>query len=628
MKKIILIYLFFISLLFSHEIVLNNDSNKTLHSNDSDIYITNDSTLTVLEVRNKEFKTIKKTNFPRSSNIIWTKYKLKNSSKLDKKLFLRNSRAGIDFIDVYIFKDNVLIKNFFLGDLRKQDDMQFISRKSVFSFNFLKNSEYELVFKYRSLGALSNKWEIFDEREFIIQEGYENVIWGLVSGLVLSIIVYNLMFFINTKNYAFLFYILASFSSLGYILSSNGIFYQLNLGINLYLITISTWLFAYSFLIFTFLFIINFFNERKDSITYKIILAVLAVQVIIIILLSIGFYDNTYHYTFAKLDYTALLSTFLILVFALIEFIRKKVSAIYFLVGQAIYITCFTYFTLELIGLIAPFNYSWVILPIGISFEILFISIALNSKLKIVEKEKEKMKEHYLEQSRFINAGKTVSYIVHQLKHPIAQLGSQINLIEAVYLLDRKNLVETIEKKMPSLKASLDYINDVSHSVSTLFINPNGKESFNLKKQIDTLLLLQKDKIQNYKIDIHEEYKLEDIYTFRGTFSNVFMVILENAIYELKTKDYEKFIRVNSYKLAGFVYITIADNAGGIPNLKKVFDDDYSKKDSDGSGIGLSLAKVLTQKKLEGDLSVINTKFGAKFIIKIPLYPCVLEENK
>lgn len=436
------------------------------------------------------------------------------------------------------------------------------------------------------------------------------------------------MFFLNTKNYAFLFYIFASLSSLGYILSSNGIFYQLNLGINLYLITISTWLFAYGFLIFTFLFIINFFNESKNSITYKSILGVLFVQVVIIILLSIGFYDNTYHYSFAKLDYIVLLSTFLILLFALIEFVRKKVSAIYFLVGQAIYITCFTYFTLELIGLISPFDYSWVILPIGISFEILFISIALNSKLKIVEKEKEKMKEHYLEQSRFISAGKTVSYIVHQLKHPISQLGSQINLLEAVMLLDNKNLAHTVEKKMPSLKASLEYINDVSHSVSTLFINPNGKETFNLQKQINTLLLLQQDKIKSFNIDIQENYKILEVNTFRGTFSNVFMVILENAIYELKTKDYEKFIRINSYKLAGFFYITIADNAGGITNLKKVFDDDYSKKDSDGSGIGLSLAKVLTQKKLEGDLSVINTKFGAKFTIKIPLNSYVLEESK
>lgn len=192
MKKYILILFLLSSFLFSQEIVLDDKSKRILHDQDSKVYITNDSTKKIDKVRNEEFKTLQRINFPRSKQIIWTKYKLKNNSSIDKRIFLRNSRAGIDFIDVYIFKDNVLIKTFLLGDLRNQDDMQFISKKSVFSFNFAKNSEYELFFKYKSLGALSNKWQIFDEREFFIQEGYENVIWGLVSGLVLSIIVYNL----------------------------------------------------------------------------------------------------------------------------------------------------------------------------------------------------------------------------------------------------------------------------------------------------------------------------------------------------------------------------------------------------------------------------------------------------
>ncbi|RYA22332.1 hypothetical protein CRU96_13730, partial [Malaciobacter halophilus] len=352
---------------------------------------------------------------------------------------------------------------------------------------------------------------------------------------------------------------------------------------------------------------------------YKIIKALILFQIISILILSIGFYDNNYHYITSKIDTFSLLSFSLIFIISIFEFKKNKDYSLYFLIGQAIYVICFNYYILEVIGIINFSQYSWLILPLGLLLEIIFISLALNCKMNLIEKEKSNMQKQILEQSRFTNAGRTISYIIHQIKNPIAQLGSQINLIEATLLLNKDKLEETIEKKLPNIKSTFEYINEVSHSVDTLFLNPKGKEQFCIKKQIDILLSLQKDILISHKIEVITNIKPFEIYTFKGTLSNVFMVILENALYELKEKDYHKIIIIDSFCSNDTFVLNIKDNAGGVDDIDSIFDDNYSKKENKGSGLGLSLAKTLTTKKLEGKISVKNEKNGACFTLTLPI---------
>ena len=53
-------------------------------------------------------------------------------------------------------------------------------------------------------------------------------------------------------------------------------------------------------------------------------------------------------------------------------------------------------------------------------------------------------------------------------------------------------------------------------------------------------------------------------------------------------------------------------------DLEKLFNIDFSTKKNKGSGIGLVLAKKLTQERLGGEIEVNNSKNGAVFNIVLP----------
>lgn len=100
-------------------------------------------------------------------------------------------------------------------------------------------------------------------------------------------------------------------------------------------------------------------------------------------------------------------------------------------------------------------------------------------------------------------------------------------------------------------------------------------------------------------------------------------VILKNAedVLEERNIKYKK-IYISTFKEENFAIITIEDNAGGIivEIIDKIFDPYFStKKEKEGTGIGLYMSKIIVNEHCKGDLSVKNSTKGALFTIKLPL---------
>jgi signal transduction histidine kinase len=70
----------------------------------------------------------------------------------------------------------------------------------------------------------------------------------------------------------------------------------------------------------------------------------------------------------------------------------------------------------------------------------------------------------------------------------------------------------------------------------------------------------------------------------------------------------------------GFAFVTIADNAGGIPEeiIDKIFDPYFTTKGpQQGTGVGLFMTKTIIEKNMGGRLTVCNTADGAEFRIEV-----------
>ena len=67
------------------------------------------------------------------------------------------------------------------------------------------------------------------------------------------------------------------------------------------------------------------------------------------------------------------------------------------------------------------------------------------------------------------------------------------------------------------------------------------------------------------------------------------------------------------------IVITIKDNGGGISqeNSNNIFKQYFTTKDTQGSGIGLYMSKLIIENNMNGNLTVSNKNEGASFRIEL-----------
>lgn len=149
-----------------------------------------------------------------------------------------------------------------------------------------------------------------------------------------------------------------------------------------------------------------------------------------------------------------------------------------------------------------------------------------------------------------------------------------------------------------------------------------------IPKEIDTTLNILNNKVKN-KAKLNKNYaeNLPKIDAYGGQLNQVFMNILDNAIYAIKDEG-EVTINVFEIKEEKRVVVEFKDNGIGISeeNIKKVFDPFYTTKPvGEGTGLGMSIAyKVITN---HGGTMQIESEMGKGTTIRIIL-PISQEKGK
>jgi len=231
--------------------------------------------------------------------------------------------------------------------------------------------------------------------------------------------------------------------------------------------------------------------------------------------------------------------------------------------------------------------------------------------------EKEKM---LLQQSKLAAMGEMMDTVAHQWKQPINIINMQVDFLNYDFedgLINQK-YIDKFQDKVSS---------QVKHMTSTLeefrsFFRPNKEvDEFDIKKMIDKVLLLVKDEfIKNQiTIDINDEQNFSLI-GIENEFKHLILNIINNskdAFNDNNTQD--RKIQINILSDDTTKKIEIIDNAGGIPS--HVIDDIFkanvtTKEDGKGTGIGLYMSSQIATKH-NGNLTVVNTDTGAKFIFEI-----------
>ncbi len=227
-----------------------------------------------------------------------------------------------------------------------------------------------------------------------------------------------------------------------------------------------------------------------------------------------------------------------------------------------------------------------------------------------------------IQQSRQAAMGEMIGHIAHQWRQPLNALGLVLQNIHFTYLLDdlSDEFMEKSAKKGKMLTSSMSKTIDDFRD----FFKPNKiKEHFKIADIINSAIGLVEGSFKNSNIEI--KTNLDEHIEFVGypsEFSQVVLNILSNAkdaLLEHKTEG--RYVEVISYLEGTSLFVTISDNAGGIPSdvIQKVFNPYFTtKEEGKGTGIGLYMSKTIVENNMAGKLSVQNSDNGAVFTIVLP----------
>ncbi len=254
---------------------------------------------------------------------------------------------------------------------------------------------------------------------------------------------------------------------------------------------------------------------------------------------------------------------------------------------------------------------------------------SLEEKVK-EEIEKNREKEQLLVQkSKFIALGEMISNIAHQWRQPLSELSSILMFIKFKYSINALD-VETMNKKSKEADEVLEYMSHTIDDFRNFFMPKKEKEEFYLYKAVDSVINIISSTLNNYniklEININKNIVLK---TYLNEYQQVLLNIINNAKDVLIEKDIKNpKITIGAYEEDDYVVLYIEDNGGGVlvEPKGKIFEPYFTtKEDSNGTGIGLYMSKIIVDKNMKGKLRVRNTNEGALFSIYVPKNTVLLE---
>ena len=260
--------------------------------------------------------------------------------------------------------------------------------------------------------------------------------------------------------------------------------------------------------------------------------------------------------------------------------------------------------------------------------ELIEINENLEEKVRISLNKNRQQDAQLIQQSKRAAMGEMISMIIHQWKQPLNAI-DMINSALDLRLQMGINTEEDLKKDNLEIKKQTELMNQTMNDFKDFF-KQTQKENYIVKdivlKSIQLINHIYKSNGININIIKSNDASTEG---FSNELIQVIINILNNArdiILEQKVKytQIDIYLSVDS----NYIYISIQDYAGGIPNevLPKVFDPYFTTKEEDkGTGLGLHMSKMIIE-KVNGTLEVQNNEIikddkkviGANFIIKLP----------
>ncbi len=236
-----------------------------------------------------------------------------------------------------------------------------------------------------------------------------------------------------------------------------------------------------------------------------------------------------------------------------------------------------------------------------------------------IKKNEEKQKVMFW-QSRFASLGEMLANIAHQWRQPLTELNLTLFSLKKAAFNEDKESVEELYKES---KALIQNMSNTIEDFSNFFKPEKEKQHFMLRESIEEALHILKRMFKRDMIQVKTSYEDVSVLGITNEFTQVIVNLLKNsrdAFVENGVLIREIKIEVTKEKDNALIFVE--DNAGGIKEKEryKIFEPYFTTKhNSQGTGLGLFMSKMICEKGFNGSLDVSSKKGTTCFTIKIPL---------
>lgn len=236
--------------------------------------------------------------------------------------------------------------------------------------------------------------------------------------------------------------------------------------------------------------------------------------------------------------------------------------------------------------------------------------------------EKEKNEQLLLQQSKLAMLGEMIGNIAHQWRQPLMQLSAILMYLDA-YNEKGKLTSDKLLCKIKDGNSIIDFMSKTIEDFRNYYKPEKQKEVFLIKDSINSALFIVNSALKHANIKVNTNYSNDDLslVSFKNEFSQALLNIITNAKDVLILRAVENpSIDINVIKNSDYIEISVLDNAGGIEKdiIDKIFDPYFTTKhQSQGTGIGLYMTKMIIENNMNGNIKIENSDNGAKFIIKL-----------
>lgn len=243
------------------------------------------------------------------------------------------------------------------------------------------------------------------------------------------------------------------------------------------------------------------------------------------------------------------------------------------------------------------------------------------TELKQLQQERDLQQAIVVQQAKMAELGSMMGAIVHQWHQPLNNVSLLIQDMQDRYHsdeLDADILDETVERILKQFQFMSRTLDDFRN-----FFKPSRQvESFSIVQCVEEVVDLMKPQLQKQglRVEIGGDRGVK-VMGYASEFKQVILNLLSNArdAHGVHGTN-DPYVNIQLEWSRGKPVLLFSDNAGGIhPDLlpEKLFQPFTSTRGEHGTGIGLSLSRLI-MKKMGGTLRVTSNAPGACFRIEFP----------